>query len=470
MQFNYASKTRIGELRKDYRFEGVNSIINREFSNKKVHSDQTEKSVMVKPDAGSRPKVKRYTSSCRSLAMKLCNWGFSDSAKNRKEYLSRLEANDEFERAAAISLFNLDMKTAVETLSRGAMIRDAREESKSNLHLVAMALSGYTNDKRAFWTKMCNDYRSMLLHPYLRAAFAFITSYDGGKFDDVIWTEPDLQLRDRIAFACMFLDDETLQNYVAPLTYEVISTGNLEGIILTGFTTDGLKLLQKFVDKTGDIQTASLAVIHGIPSAISNNERVLSWIESYREFLDRLELWHYRCKLDILRKRNRHTTPPPQTAFLSCNNCSKPINLTASDFTSPNAKYVPRIPIALQKQIKNASFDRCRNCGKALPKCAICLRNMCLDIDRLPNDTKSANILMFFGSHTDIDVDGGKVMYPKKRFNSWFSWCQSCRHGGHATHMESWFANHNECPVQDCNCSCSARDSSFFAIKMCDQV
>ncbi|EDV26788.1 uncharacterized protein TRIADDRAFT_23176, partial [Trichoplax adhaerens] len=352
----------------------------------------------------------------------------------------------EFERAAAISLFNLDMKTAVETLSRGAMIRDAREESKSNLHLVAMALSGYTNDKRAFWTKMCNDYRSMLLHPYLRAAFAFITSYDDGKFDDVIWTEPDLQLRDRIAFACMFLDDETLQNYVAPLTYEVISTGNLEGIILTGrFTTDGLKLLQKFVDKTGDIQTASLAVIHGIPSAISNNERVLSWIESYREFLDRLELWHYRCKLDILRKRNRHTTPPPQTAFLSCNNCSKPINLTASGNF---------------KQLAILIFDRCRNCGKALPKCAICLRNMCLDIDRLPNDTKSAN----------IHVDGGKVMYPKKRFNSWFSWCQSCRHGGHATHMESWFANHNECPVQDCNCSCSARDSSFFAIKMCDQV
>lgn len=24
-------------------------------------------------------------------------------------------------------------------------------------------------------------------------------------------------------------------------------------------------------------------------------------------------------------------------------------------------------------------------------------------------------------------------------FSSWFTWCQSCRHGGHASHMTQWF-------------------------------
>ena len=24
-------------------------------------------------------------------------------------------------------------------------------------------------------------------------------------------------------------------------------------------------------------------------------------------------------------------------------------------------------------------------------------------------------------------------------FGHWFTWCQSCRHGGHANHMAEWF-------------------------------
>lgn len=24
-------------------------------------------------------------------------------------------------------------------------------------------------------------------------------------------------------------------------------------------------------------------------------------------------------------------------------------------------------------------------------------------------------------------------------FNNWFTWCQTCRHGGHAEHITHWF-------------------------------
>ena len=36
---------------------------------------------------------------------------------------------------------------------------------------------------------------------------------------------------------------------------------------------------------------------------------------------------------------------------------------------------------------------------------------------------------------------------------------QECKHGGHASHMEAWFAEHAVCPVADCNCSCASIDS-----------
>ena len=42
--------------------------------------------------------------------------------------------------------------------------------------------------------------------------------------------------------------------------------------------------------------------------------------------------------------------------------------------------------------------------------------------------------------------------------DDWFTWCQSCRHGGHASHLLEWFAEHSECPVTGCNCKCSTLD------------
>ncbi|KAH8556998.1 hypothetical protein BGW37DRAFT_417580 [Umbelopsis sp. PMI_123] len=39
-------------------------------------------------------------------------------------------------------------------------------------------------------------------------------------------------------------------------------------------------------------------------------------------------------------------------------------------------------------------------------------------------------------------------------FDLWFTWCQTCRHGGHAIHMLDWFRTHKHCPVSECDCMC----------------
>jgi hypothetical protein len=43
-------------------------------------------------------------------------------------------------------------------------------------------------------------------------------------------------------------------------------------------------------------------------------------------------------------------------------------------------------------------------------------------------------------------------------FDYWFTWCQLCRHGGHAAHLRDWFRTHVECPVSDCECRCRQLD------------
>ena len=39
---------------------------------------------------------------------------------------------------------------------------------------------------------------------------------------------------------------------------------------------------------------------------------------------------------------------------------------------------------------------------------------------------------------------------------NWMTWCQSCKHGGHAQHMSEWFQTNTVCPVGSCKCECSS--------------
>ena len=38
---------------------------------------------------------------------------------------------------------------------------------------------------------------------------------------------------------------------------------------------------------------------------------------------------------------------------------------------------------------------------------------------------------------------------------NWMTWCQTCKHGGHAQHIGEWFLTNTVCPVSDCGCECS---------------
>ena len=61
----------------------------------------------------------------------------------------------------------------------------------------------------------------------------------------------------------------------------------------------------------------------------------------------------------------------------------------------------------------------------------------------------------FFRIESESSVDERKLNANKM----WFTWCQTCRHGGHAKHILEWFEEHTECPVNNCDCNCLSLDS-----------
>ena len=45
------------------------------------------------------------------------------------------------------------------------------------------------------------------------------------------------------------------------------------------------------------------------------------------------------------------------------------------------------------------------------------------------------------------------------KFGKWFSWCQTCKHGGHLNHLMDWFKTHEHCPFLHCKCQCLNSDN-----------
>lgn len=434
------------ESRKLRRFFGVKAIIKGELTTpesqkQKGNEKHTKGGRFTKPFIDGNVTedfvfAKRYTSDDRNLAMHLCDWDLSE--QSLFERLNKLSADGEPERAAAMALFSNKMSWTIDILSGASSGKKKKQNTQqpdaySYLPLVAMALSGYSDSKQTLWAANCKTLSAQLRNPYLRAIFAFLTAED----EDFVHVlkESGMELKDRIAFACRFLSDAKLTNYVENVTTSLITSGSLEGLLLTGLTSDGLDLLENFITKTSDVQTAILIILHMKVSEVFKDPRVSSWIENYRDLLDKWRLWHERAQFDSL-VQNTDSRKIPQQISVTCTYCSKPVS---NNFLSSGGMRMPRFPHGNSRQNKAMA---CPGCKQQLPRCSVCLINLGSLSSHLPKT----------GAKPKLDT-------IVNSFQTWFTWCQLCRHGGHAAHLMEWFSEHVECPVTGCACYCNAHDS-----------
>lgn len=130
--------------------------------------------------------------------------------------------------------------------------------------------------------------------------------------------------------------------------------------------------------------------------------------------MDSWGLWEQRANLDIVSKMNS-VMKNDQSVYLLCNFCGRSISpSTVDDVRS-------RSPVATTNKICS-----CPHCRKPLPRCALCLMHM-------------GTSAMGIAASKDIQRDYMGEIRQVKPFGKWFSWCQTCRHGGHSDHLTEWF-------------------------------
>lgn len=180
-----------------------------------------------------------------------------------------------------------------------------------------------------------------LQDPYFRAMLTHLTlSPSSGAWSDILDDAEDvLPFQERLAIAFAFLDDTALSSYLSRNAQK----GNLDALMITGLScasSKTLDLLQKYVDRTGDVQSA--AILCSLCPPVSTkptlsgpgDRRRERWVEMYRELLDGWKMHHWRVGFDIERGRilmeagNSETIMGewvPKQVAIRCNYCNKPV-------------------------------------------------------------------------------------------------------------------------------------------------
>ncbi|KAI8372909.1 uncharacterized protein BYT42DRAFT_578520 [Radiomyces spectabilis] len=375
----------------------------------------------------------------RQLALAACGLRFN--ATELETQLIRLESNGEYDKAAGWALFHGLPERAIQALS--SVRGDGQGEDDRQRKWMSAVLAGYqikNSQENTTWRQLCESLSNdMVDHPYLRAIFAYIASNDWY----CVLNEPELPLRERMAVALRVLDDEQMTRFLNVTLDELIQQGDMEGVVVTGLTTRGVDLFDQALNRYGDVQTASMVMSFVVPRRFKD-KRVEDWVEDYRSLLDRWQLWHSRAKFDIQRgkRMNASEIAPPQV-YVRCTHCAQSVghSLLIQNVRNRDGKRMnvqTNISSAGGRMAGKQKSTVCPSCRKPLPRCALCLQHM-----GTPSDSSRQMMANNDIHHTDASG-----------FDLWFTWCQTCRHGGHAMHMSEWFQKHSICPVSDCSCQC----------------
>lgn len=433
-----------------------------------------------------------YSSPARHVALTSCGWAGKFSLDI---VLAECEALGEYERSAALAVWHGDIGAAVEALQRAsAAVRDhlagkrysdfATTEYADTLDLIAMCIAGYGGTaaaQKSVWQNACSKLlqRNDLSSPeaktsrtaYLRALCKFLLNVGMEKGFDYILENEYLAYGDRIAFACRFLDQDRLQAHLFKCLERCQQVGNVEGLVISGLSKEGIKILQAFVDRTSDVQTAALVVSRVLlPQDWALERKVcMEWVESYRSLLNTWQMWQSRAMFDVdraealrrvkakggdlgggvaRRMQNRRQgsriadqdvlSSIPAALDARCNYCSSSLALKRHEGNA-NQWLSKMKPV----------LSCCPQCRKPLPRCAICLLSLGALNPYMQLTRERSRPTPRGGNSTNTQDNLGALPLAE-----WFTWCMNCKHGGHAHHLVGWFADHETCPVSGCECHC----------------
>ncbi|KAA0161065.1 hypothetical protein FNF28_05212 [Cafeteria roenbergensis] len=344
-----------------------------------------------------------------------------------------------------------------------------------------------------------------------------------------ILVERGLRRQDRAAFAARFLPDSQLLPFTRALARGAIMDGNILGLVLTGFTNAGVRVIQAYVDRTGDVHTAALLACFFDPSKVSarSARRALRWLQSFRDLLNRWKLWRERATLDVQRAKmvrsmeaskaavkpswrdraaaaqprpDGGTGPSAPAGSAAGAAAAAPAPAAASEQEQardlallgdlePAGSLPPQVYSTATKASRWQDPSRAmRVTRRALPGgkgrssalLTLCLISM-VSINPYkqwklqspataqgraaskPSSGREVADAPAVAPHLAVDEGDRPVPEDSANFSDWWTWCQSCRHGGHASHLAAWFKGHDVCPISGCGCRCRVLDERALA-------
>ncbi|KAL8726362.1 MAG: hypothetical protein Q9166_006769 [cf. Caloplaca sp. 2 TL-2023] len=401
----------------------------------------------------------------RRLSLYICGFGLPDEEFNVT--IEDLINQGQNTKAAFLALTHDRSKQALSALKSGA--------ASANREL-SLALAGFVKGTIVeTWKETIQDIVAPLTDPYARGILALVRT---GSWHDVL-SETSLPLKFRIGVALMYLTDDDLTDYIASTTHESTNYGDIEGLVLTGLSEKAVPLLQKYILRYHDLQTAILVISHTSPRYFSSGlvdiwrSEYRAKLNTYRLFIPRVRFDTQATKLSVSNQTGKPSIAPvPRQVSIKCNHCEQ-----ALDRDPTHASTSAPMPPSFTPGDKNSNIFKddakigtaCPKCGKHLPRCVICMHWLGMpDPHTKGGAHANAAAVEKLKEMGDVKGEGeakGKRGKGRYLMKDMVCVCQGCWHMSHVGHAEEWFEINKTCPVPGCECRCGERNGGYDGVK-----
>lgn len=441
-----------------------------------------------------------YLSYERQEALQHLGWSYADyfpqsNQPQLNEIIKSIEAEGDYSRAAAICVFHFSFDRAFRCVSNVQstnnefsflksilqLLRDWQANLNTETHAVMVCDAKRIHDecdednpsqdysfeifqhktkpqKFDMLKKDLNFIKTLCQHlnpsdPYFRAICKFISN--SVPLSEII-KDHDLNFTDRLAFAYRFLGAKTLENYLKEVIDEAKEKGYLGVLLLVGKNTEGVEIIQNYLNNTGDIQSVALLGVYFRLFRFPNEDYFKNLLSEYKDIMNKLGYWEDRILLekkmmeieksfaDTIKDRKEKEQMQDKSSYSASQRCYF-CNSSLAHPTLLNQLSENRKSFAQMHKYEKTRINFCPDCLKPLPNCSICL----LPVSVLnPYIELQEKIKRVTSKRENTTIDPEEALI----------WCQQCKHGGHFGHISEWFQNHTKCPVSGCMCECVQND------------